>query len=209
MSNPSGVQNPFNVLAEKAPTTWQPLVTWCAMFTYQLPAGKGRRFLNNNRALDYAFGGWQVNGVTDNRTGFPDPIVQSPNYNSSYGYAGQRPNATGVSPVTSGSLEQRLRDYINYAAYSVAPQFTFGNLSRVSTFRGPGLANWDLSLFKTVPIKERLNVQVRIEALNAFNTPEFLGPSNSWNPAGVGSFGQITSQMNTARLMQFAMRIIW
>jgi len=75
--------------------------------------------------------------------------------------------------------------------------------------RGPGMGNWDLSIFKTVTIRERLKVQFRAEALNAFNTPLFVGPSTTWNPAGVGSFGHITSQDNPGRELQLALRVIW
>ena len=97
---------------------------------------------------DYIFGGWVVNTVSIFQTGFPLQISQSTNYNSAFGYASQRPNATGVSPVTSGSLENRLNDYINPAAFSTAPEFTFGNVGRTIGMRGPGQVNWDMSVFK-------------------------------------------------------------
>jgi hypothetical protein len=60
-----------------------------------------------------------------------------------------------------------------------------------------------------VTFKERFTVQFRAEALNAFNTPIFVGPSATWNPAGAGSFGHITSQDNPGREMQLALRVIW
>jgi len=53
-------------------------------------------------------------------------------------YASQRPNATGISPVTSGSLEARLNNYINPLALSTAPQFTFGNVAGPSTCAAQG-----------------------------------------------------------------------
>ena len=68
------------------------------------------------------------------------------------------------------------------------------------------MANWDLSLFKNVPIKERMNLQFRAEMLNAFNTPLFNGPNATF---GSGSFGQITSQANTARQIQLSVRFTW
>ena len=172
----------------------------------KLPVGKGKPFLGNNKALDYAVGGWQVNGVSVYRTGFPLSITQSQNLNGAYGFAGQRPNATGVSPVTSGNLHDRLNGYINPAAFSTAPQFTFGNLGRILGMRGPGQANWDLSLFKTVSIYERLKAQFRLEALNAMNTPLFGGPNTSF---GTSAFGRITAQSNTARQLQLGLRFMW
>jgi hypothetical protein len=209
MAGPTGVQNPFNVGAEYALSNWQPPIALSNMFTYQLPVGKGRRFVNSNAVLDYLVGGWQLNGVNSNRSGFPIAIAQSPNLNSTFGYAGQRPNATGVSPITSGSLESRLNDYINWNAFSLAPQFTFGNLSRYIPMRGPGMGNWDLSIFKSVTIRERFSVQFRAEALNAFNTPLFVGPSTTWTSSNASTFGQITSTDNPAREMQLGLRLIW
>jgi len=206
MAGPSGLQNPFNAAAEYAQSNWQPIRTWSTVFLYELPFGKGKPFLSNNRALEYIAGGWQVNGVSVYRTGFPIFITQSQNLNGAYGYAGQRPNATGVSPVTGGNLHARLDSYINPAAFSIAPQFTFGNLSRALGMRGPGQANWDLSLFKSIPIYERIKAQFRFEMLNAMNTPLFSGPNASF---GTSAFGRITSQANTARQLQLGLRFLW
>jgi len=206
VSGPAGIQNPNNLAAEYSQSAFNAPVVWSTSFSYQLPIGKGKQFLNNNRALDYALGGWQINGVGIYRTGFPLAFSQSQNLNSAYGYSGQRPNATGMPPETAGSLEQRLSGYVNPAAFSQAAQFTFGNVSRISSMRGPGQATWDMSLFKTFTIVERLSAQVRVEALNAFNTPLFNGPNTSF---GSSSFGQITSQANQAREFQFCLRLFF
>jgi len=93
---------------------------WSTSFTYEMPFGKGKKWLDSNRALNYVVGGWSVNAVGIYQTGFPLQITQSSNNNSVFGFASQRPNATGVSPVTSGSLEDRLASYINPAAFSQA-----------------------------------------------------------------------------------------
>jgi len=138
------------------------------------------------------------------QSGFPVQISQPTNFNSGFGYASQRPNATGVSAATSGSLESRLNDYINKAAFSTAPQFTFGDVGRTLGMRGPGQANWDMSVFKNFVIRERLKAQFRCEALNAMNTPLFYGPNVSF---GSSSFGKITSQANFSRQLQLALRM--
>jgi hypothetical protein len=153
--------------------------------------------------MNYIVGGWVINTVSIMQTGFPLQISQSTNFNSGFGYASQRPNATGVSPVTSGSLEDRLNSYINPAAFSTAPQFTFGNVGRTIDMRGPGQVNWDVSVFKNFVIKEYLKAQFRCEALNAMNTPLFYGPNVSF---GSSSFGKITTQANFSRQLQLALR---
>ena len=153
--------------------------------------------------MNYVAGGWSFNSVGIFQTGFPLQISQATNLNSPFGYASQRPNATGVSAATSGSLEDRLGGYINPAAFSQAPIGTFGNVARTISLRGPGQVNWDVSIFKDVILKEKLKCQFRMEALNATNTPLFAAPSTSF---GSSSFGKITSQVNFARQLQMALR---
>ncbi len=208
MAGPSGVQNPFDLRAERSLSQFNAPLVFATAVTYALPFGRGQQFLNNSNVLvDGLLGGWQINGVGIYRTGFPIPIVQNQNLNSAFGYPGQRPNFTGVSPKVPGSLNSKLKQFINPAAFSMAPQFTFGNVSRFLPMRGPDEANWDVSVFKTVAVyKELLRAQFRAEALNAFNTPEFNGPNNQF---GTSTFGQITSQGNSARQLQIALRFMW
>ncbi len=197
-------QNPYNTDAEYGLSNINTPWNWANSVTYELPLGKGKMFLgNSSKALDYVVGGWSINSVGVMHTGFPLQIAQSTNNNSIFGYAAQRPNATGVSPETTGSLNDRLNGYINPAAFSTAARGTFGNLSRTITMRGPGQVNFDMSLFKTFSITETLKGQFRLEALNATNTPLFYGPNVAF---GSGSFGKITSQANFARQLQMALR---
>jgi trimeric autotransporter adhesin len=205
--NPGNVnapQNPYNMAAEYSLSNVDTPLRWATSFSYELPVGKGKSFLNNNRLLDYVVGGWTVNAVSVYQTGFPLQISQT-NANSAYGYGAQRPNATGVDPGTSGSVESRLANYINPAAFALAPAGTFGNISRTISLRGPGQKNWDLSVFKSVTIKERFKAQFRAEALNGFNSPLFAFTSSGLNRSS-GSFGQITSQANFSRQLQLALR---
>jgi hypothetical protein len=196
-------QNPYNMAAEYAFSNIDTPLRWSTAISYDLPFGKGKALANSSGPMNYIVGGWVLNAVTIYQTGFPLQISQATNYNSAFGYGSQRPNATGTSPVTNGSLEQRLNNYINPAAFSTAPEFTFGNVGRTLDMRGPGQANWDMSVFKNMTIKEVLKAQFRCEALNAFNTPLFYGPGVAF---GSSSFGKITSQANFSRQLQLALR---
>jgi trimeric autotransporter adhesin len=202
----SGPQNPYDMASEYSLSNVDTPLRWSTGFTFELPFGKGKKFMGNSKAMDYAVGGWSVNAVSVYQSGFPVQITQSTNNNSVFGYASQRPNATGTSPVTSGSLEDRLSSYINAAAFTTAPRGTFGNISRALDMRGPGQANWDLSIFKSISITEKFKGQFRAEALNAFNTPMFAAPNTSF---GSSSFGRITSQVNFSRMMQLGMRFFF
>jgi len=196
-------QNPYNMAAEYAFANIDAPFRWATSVSYELPFGRGKAYLNKGGLANYVVGGWVVNAVSVFQSGFPLQITQATNYNSAYGYASQRPNATGVSATTSGSLEERLNNYINPAAFSIAPQFTFGNVGRTLEMRGPGQVNWDMSVFKNFSIRETLKAQFRCEALNAMNTPLFYGPNVSY---GSSNFGKITQQANFSRQLQLALR---
>jgi len=196
-------QNPYDMASEYAFANIDSPFRWTTSVSYELPFGKGKHFMTGGGITNYVLGGWVVNTISIFQTGFPLQITQDTNFNSGFGYASQRPNATGISPVTSGSLEDRLNGYINPAAFSTAPQFTFGNIGRTLDMRGPGQVNWDMSLFKNFTIKEKLKSQFRFEALNALNTPLFYGPNVAY---GNASFGKITSQANFSRQLELALR---
>jgi hypothetical protein len=196
-------QNPYNTAAEYSLSNVDTPLRWATAISYQLPIGKGKQLNIENRALDMIAGGWVINTVSVYETGFPLQIYQT-DLNSAYGYGAQRPNETGTAPGTSGSVESRIYDYINPAAFSLAPQGTFGNTPRTVGLRGPGEKNWDLSVFKNFDIRERVRAQFRAEALNAFNSPYFYSPNTNFSS---GTFGQITGQANFARQLQLAIRL--
>ncbi len=181
---------------------------WTSSINYQLPFGRGQKFLSGSRLMDLAVGGWAINAVITMQTGFPMAIYQS-NLNSAIGTSVQRPNATGISAATSGSLESRLYDYLNPAAFSTAGQYTYGNVSRTIPVRGPGMASTDFSLFKSFGT-ERYKGQFRLEVFNLTNTPQFYAPgadsSNTGNELGSSSFGQIALQANFPRVIQIGIR---
>ena len=171
--------------------------------TYELPFGQGKRLLSGNRWADLAVGGWSLNVVSVIQSGYPMSITQ-PNDNSVIGANHMRPNATGVSPKPDLPFDKRLDNWFNRAAFSIAPQFTFGNLSRTTSLRGPGQINFDVSVFKTFSIGERLKAQFRAESLNVTNTPMFYAPNTVFSSSA--AFGVINSQANFSRLVQLGVR---
>ena len=203
VNSSSSPQDVYNLANEYSYAINDTPHTLTGSFTYELPVGTGKRFLVGNKIADYLVGGWSVNGTAQYRTGFPLAITQNTNNNSIIGASLQRPNATGVSPATSGSVESRLDGYINAAAFSTAPAFTFGDLARTIGYRGPGQKNWDISLFKNLKITEKVAGQFRAEGLNIFNSPLFQGPNVQF---GSSNFGKITQQRNFSRLIQLGVR---
>lgn len=129
----------------------------------------------------------------------------------------QRPNyAPGYSPFNvggKGRTENRLGGITGKPAYLAAAGFVspntgsnylnFGNVERTIPALSPGLDSWDLSLFKEKKL-ERVTLQFRAEALNAFNTPQFAAPNLK---VGNSSFGAVTSQVNLPRYIQLGGRL--
>jgi hypothetical protein len=116
-------------------------------------------------------------------------------------------------------------EWFNIQAVAQAPQLSTlgsnailagGNLGLQSN-NAPGTKNLDFNIFKDFVITERFKAQLRAEAFNLFNTPEFNAPDVNLSDAvlnasgvpiaGQGSFGKITgTQSGTERHIQFAIR---
>ncbi|MCU1326757.1 MAG: TonB-dependent receptor [Bryobacterales bacterium] len=198
----SGAQDAYNKRDEWSLATQDAPNRFTTAVTYELPFGKGRSYLKNGRVLNFLAGGWSANAVGTLQTGFPLAVSQ-PNNNSVIGAGYQRPNATGVPAATGGSVADRIDGWLNPAAFSQAAQYTFGDVTRFLNARGPSLFNWDVSLFKTFAIRERVKAQFRAEALNATNTPYFGNPNTTFTN---NQFGVITAQINNPRLAQLGVR---
>ena len=183
-------------------------------FLYPLPIGRGQLLLHNLNSVENAIiGGWGFNGITTFQEGFPLGMSVTPNNLSTYAFQGtQRPNVVpGCAKAIGGSMYNRLggqqsaNKYFNTACFVAPPAiFTFGNESRTDNqLRQPGVANWDLSMYKSVPIHENAAFEFRVEAFNLFNRVQFGPPGTA---LGSTSFGLITSQYNNPRLFQVSGR---
>jgi hypothetical protein len=175
-------------------------------FVYELPWGRGRHFGSDwGRLMDLAIGRWQVNGITTYQSG--TPLSFSASNTANIFNPTIRPNNNGTSGKKDGPVHERLDAYFDRSAFSQPAPFTFGNMSpRHPDIRNDGVRNWDLSVFKDFAFTEKLRLQFRAEALNAFNTPRFGSPNTSVTS---NAFGQITSQANAPRQMQLALKLLW
>src|SRR5205814_9896312 len=146
---------------------------------YELPIGPGKLVPANSKWLNAVIGGWQVGGIFTRQTGAiatpQDGIDRSGIQGAGGNY--DRPNVTGTSPNLHGSA-RTLNDWVNPAAYQLAPVGFFGNASRGS-YTGPGFVNLDASLHKVLqmPYSERHQLSIRFEAFNALNHPNWNTPN--------------------------------
>lgn len=178
-----------------------------ASFVAQVPFGRGKRFGGGLPVLVNAvLGDWQMNGIYTWQTGLPLAIT-APNTSQAGGFT-LRPNNNGQSAkIDGGDPQTRLDRWFDTSVFSQPAPFTFGNAGRtLPDVRGPNSVNLDFSLFKNFPIRERVTVQFRAEAFNATNTPVFGLPDQLLNSQ---TFGQINTQANSPRQIQFALKLLF
>ncbi|MGH9719562.1 MAG: TonB-dependent receptor domain-containing protein [Bryobacteraceae bacterium] len=176
-------------------------------FVYELP---GR---NLPGALKYAAGGWQANGIVSLRSGFPFTVTQGGDLNTG---GPVRPDR-----LADGAIENPTRakwfDPLAFRRVTCnipsRPDLCHFGSSGYNILDGPSQHNFDLSLFKNIPIMERYNVQFRAEFFNAFNTPYFGGPNgigfatnDSIVPDGA-RMGEIRGLTNPMRIIQFGLKL--
>jgi len=199
-------QDSYNIRADRALSDIDVSQRVVVYGVYDLPFGRGRRWGSGwSRLADLAVGGWQVNGIATFSAGTPLGI--SATNNAGIFNMAIRANSNGQSGKLEGPVQDRLSAYFNKAVYSQPLAFTFGNMGpRLPDIRNDGIFNWDLSVFKNFRVVERVSVQFRAEALNAFNTPRFSGPNTSVTSS---SFGVITAQANAPRQVQFGLKVLF
>jgi hypothetical protein len=199
-------QNMYNRRLERGLADNDVRNNFIASYVWELPIGKGKRLNIQNAVLDGIAGGWQVNGITNFRSGMPYTIVTT-NDIANVGTGNQRANATGTTPAKLDPRTNNLRG-LDAAAYSTPARGTFGNLAR-NTQPGFGANNWDFSAAKNFaipPLGEQSRLQLRFEWFNFFNHTQFGRPASTQNvPA---TFGIVTSAADP-RILQIAGKLYW
>ena len=176
---------------------------------YELPFGNGKPFASSG-VISKIVGGFQVAGAYTYAAGRPFTAFASSNNSSiDIGEEQALPNVIGT-PVTPenvncwfySSANSKCSGFSGTNAFSIPAPGVFGNAGR-NILRGPGLKYLDLSVSRSLAIRERMKLQFRAEAFNLTNTVAFGLPNA--NVSG-GSPGVITSLAGDPRIMQFALR---
>jgi hypothetical protein len=202
----AGIQDNNNLRGERAVSGFDVPHRLIASYSYDLPFGKGKKFLGTVGGIsDKLISGCGVNGISTFQSGFPLTFSTSSNLTDSFG-GGSRPNYVGGCDVSEpGSAQSKLIKWFNAACFIAPPAATFGNLGRTLTsVRTAGIANYDFSVFKNTRLMERAELSFRTEFFNIFNRVQFGPPGEV---LGNAQFGVVSSQLNTPRLVQFALRL--
>jgi hypothetical protein len=201
-------QNSLCVVCDYGPSDFDVRHRVSAAVAYDLPVGKGKLWAPSNKFVDGVLGGWQISTIATLQSGTPF-TVQTGFDNSSTalgGYPVDRPDVVaGVSVRTS---PQTTSHWWNYGAYTTATPGTFGDAARNSLI-GPGVVNFDAAIHKDFRMfyNENHRLQLRFEAFNAPNHPNWGSPSPNHNVAS--TFGQITTTSTTMRDLQFAAKYVF
>lgn len=156
-------------------------------------------------------GGWQISGINNFRSGTPFTLFigsDAPGFGNVDGSGGDRPNLLDASilgrTMANPEIAPQILTRSRFAYLPVGAQR--GNLGR-NVFRKGNIANWNLSIQKSWRPKylRESTMQLRGEAYNSFNTPQFDEPQrNLSSPA----FGKITNTLNDGRVFQVSFRVI-
>jgi hypothetical protein len=179
---------------------------------WDIPFGKGRTFVNQNRIANWVIGGWRVSGIAVYSAGQPRaistsnglPLFSGVNRPIISTYDGWRPATKG------GSFDPAVDRTVQPASFFPAqPTFTHGNMTRFNPkFRDFGNYNENLSLSKSFPIKEGIRLDFRVEMFNAFNRVRFGLGSLGLQSQTFGVLSQTAGdQANSPRQMQLAAKI--
>ncbi|NUN00017.1 MAG: TonB-dependent receptor [Bryobacteraceae bacterium] len=167
---------------------------------YELPFGKGRRLLANAPApLRTLVDGWQVGVVMNSWSGSP----------LSFGdiiFSGD------IKDIPLPKGQRTVERWFNIGAgFERAPAkqlayHRFAGPLYYSGIRADGTDTWDISLMKYTNLRENLKLQIRAEAFNAFNHPNFTAPNTSVTSS---AFGTVTGESTFTRQIQFGVKLLF
>lgn len=197
---PALVSNPFDLEADWGLANFN--VQYAGVFAavYELP------FKRNMLTR-----GWTLNTIVTTQSGFP--FTPQLSYNPSRNGDTRNPVRPFVNPDFTGPvILGKVNEWFNPAAFLTPPNASgfYGNLGR-DTLIGPGLATWDFSVLKDLPVRERTHLQFRAEFFNLLNRANFNQPNAVvFTPSGVSpTAGVITSTSTTSRQIQFGLKLLW
>ena len=146
--------------------------TLTVSYSYVLPFGKNQRFLaSSDGFFDHLVSGFEISGITQYQGGQPFSVGYNTSVQGSYNSRANRVPGVPLYPATKTRAQ-----WFNRAAFSAPAPFTYGN-SAYNLLFGPRYQQWDISLAKNTALTERAKLQLRADAFNTFNHPNFANPN--------------------------------
>jgi hypothetical protein len=198
----NSVQNTYNLNAQRGASDQDVPLRFVLSGIWDLPFGRGRRFLSQGWSSAIA-GSWQASAVYQAQSGYPFTINLS--FDNANAGTTSRPDRICDGRLANPSVQ----GYYDTNCFQAPAQFVFGNSGRNILF-GPGRNNLDFALHRVfhLALREISTVEVRAEAFNVFNHPQFGQPGNTIGP-GVTTTSVISGTSLANRQLQFALRLAW
>jgi hypothetical protein len=193
----SFAQDYYNPRGERSVTSSDIPHVVSLSYTYELPFGKNKAFLNHGGPVNTIVGGWSVSGIHQYQSGRPIHIeydavgASNPFFAAGDGFS-FRPNIVPNQPLKNPAYRKSCSGpvtgvgrtpcqfYINPAAFTLPAPGEFGNAPNlISSLRMPAYINEDLSISKRTTIHENLNLQFQANFFNAFNRVIFSSGGNA------------------------------
>jgi len=213
----------YNRRLEKARAAYDVNHRWVTTVTWELPVGRGRKYMNVTGWRNALLGGWELMGSQHFQTGPPftvtfagspnrylpgasRPIQIKPNDEVKLAHVDIGPNRFPISAQNR---------YLKTDGFIYPAAFTAGTLGR-NTLQAPGLVWMQASLAKEFPIWERLRFQLRFDVNNVYKYHNFNPPNSTFNAIDPSLFGTFNgtrgsfSDIGTGRwhgIMVF--RLLW
>jgi hypothetical protein len=193
----NGLSDPYNPKYDRGSGTLDRRHIFNASYVYALPWFAK----SSNLAAHEILGGWSISGITTAQKGVPDYVTYTGSDVVGLGCCfTNRPNLVApVSyPKTVGAWFSTSSFADPTAPWNGGPNEGFGTAGKDAVV-GPGLYNWNLSLFKSIPLTshEGPRIELRFESFNTFNHVQFSGVDTGSHDA---NFGQVTSDYGMRNL---------
>jgi len=205
--DPNYPQDSWNLRAERGRSNFDVPHRFSVGYTWDLPFGKGRRWMMNGGLAKALLGGWQTDGIVILQGGRPFTVALLPEFDNSntgrtnLGFgANDRPNLVGNAVLSSPTPER----WFNPAAFAIPAYGSFGSAGR-NILSGPGFRNVNASLRRSIAVGERTTLQLRAEFFNLFNNVNLGLPDNF---LGSPSFGSVRTAESPRRI-QLAVKLIF
>lgn len=169
---------------------------------YELPFGRGRKFLNGNSPLRWLAGDWNLGVNALLQAGAPFTVTTQVDTRNNFSAGALRADLTGNPDLPNN--QRTPGRWFNTAAFAQPAAFRNG-ASGVGIARADGKINLDVSLLKNFPLGDRRKFQLRGEFFNLTNHPNFGNPGSV---LGAPGFGVINSA-DPGRRVQLGARLVW
>ena len=198
-------QNDACIQCDRALSAFNAAHRFVTSSLYELPFGKGRRFLDRGGVTNAVLGNWQLSAILTLQTGFPLNIVDGKNQTNDFITSIDRPNATGQTLALPHPGQQDPQKFFNTAAVVLLEPLsgTFGNLGRNVSNRALASSIWIFQPRRASRSWKAAGWELRFESFNATNHPNWGTPDVTVLDA---AFGKITSTRTPMRQLQGSLK---